>query len=296
MLFPIFAAYCFKMDKKRPQILITNDDGYAAKGLRKLVTLMRTLGDVVLVSTDEVMSAKSHSCSIRERIYVRLVHEEEGFKEYRCNGTPVDCVKLGYQKLMTQYPDLVVSGINHGMNAATTVVYSGTIGAVIEACMNGLNAIGYSLFSLDPDADFDHLDTAILEIAKKVLIEGLPKGICLNVNFPKRCEEPMKGIKVCRQAACRWVEYFKEQYDEKGEQYYNLDGTFESDDIVPDTDLWALQNNYASLVPTCFDWTAHSQIEQMKEFENITIDARLRDTRRETMDSPVSRSPVSHVK
>ena len=132
--------------------------------------------------------------------------------------------------------------------------------------------------------------------AKKVLIEGLPKGICLNVNFPKRCEEPMKGIKVCRQAACRWVEYFKEQYDEKGEQYYNLDGTFESDDIVPDTDLWALQNNYASLVPTCFDWTAHSQIELMKEFENITIDARLRDTKRETMDSPVSRSPVSHVK
>ena len=106
----------------------------------------------------------------------------------------------------------------------------------------------------------------------------------------------MKGIKVCRQAACRWVEYFKEQYDEKGEQYYNLDGTFESDDIVPDTDLWALQNNYASLVPTCFDWTAHSQIELMKEFENITIDARLRDTKRETMDSPVSRSPVSHVK
>ena len=110
------------MDKKRPQILITNDDGYVAKGLRKLVTLMRTLGDVVLISTDEVMSAKSHSCSIREKIYVRLVHEEEGFKEYRCNGTPVDCVKLGYQKLMTQWPDLVVSGINHGMNAASTVV------------------------------------------------------------------------------------------------------------------------------------------------------------------------------
>ena len=133
------------MDKKRPQILITNDDGYAAKGLRKLVALMRTLGDVVLISTDEVMSAKSHSCSIHNRIYVRLVQEEEGFKEYRCNGTPVDCVKLGYQKLMAQPPDLVVSGINHGMNAATTVVYSGTIGAVIEACMNGLNAIGYSL-------------------------------------------------------------------------------------------------------------------------------------------------------
>ena len=259
------------MTEKRPLILITNDDGYAAKGLRKLVALVRTLGDVVLISTDEVMSAKSHSCTIRERIYVHLVQEEDGFKEYRCNGTPVDCVKLGYQKLCERQPDLVVSGINHGMNAATTVVYSGTIGAVIEACMNGLNAIGYSLFSLDPDADFDHLDTAILEITRKVLKEGLPKGVCLNVNFPKRSEEPMKGIKVCRQAACRWVEYFNDLYDENGEQYFNLDGTFESDDIEPDTDLWALQNNYVSVVPTCFDWTAHRWIEPMKWFEKITI-------------------------
>lgn len=259
------------MSEKRYKILITNDDGYAAKGLRKLVGLMRTLGDVVLISTDEVMSAKSHSCTIRDRLYVRLVNEEEGFKEYRCNGTPVDCVKLGYQKLMPTPPDLVVSGINHGMNAATTVVYSGTIGAVIEACMNGLNAIGFSLFSLNPDADFDHLDAFILGITKKVLKEGIPKGVCLNVNFPKRSEEPIKGIKVCRQAACRWLEYFKEQYDENGQQFFNLEGTFESDDVTPDTDLWALQNNYASLVPTCFDWTAHAQIEPMKSFETISI-------------------------
>lgn len=281
------------MDKNRPLILITNDDGYAAKGLRKLVTLMRTLGDVVLISTDEVMSAKSHSCTIRDRLYVRLVQQEEGFTEYRCNGTPVDCVKLAYQKLCERQPDLVVSGINHGMNAATTVVYSGTIGAVIEACMNGLTAIGYSLFSLDPDADFDHLDTAILEITKKVLAEGLPQGVCLNVNFPKRSEEPMRGIKVCRQAACRWVELFNDKFDENGEQFYDLEGTFESDDVMPDTDLWALQHNYASLVPTCFDWTAHSQIESMKGFENITI----RETsRRETIESPVSCRPVPHVK
>ena len=259
------------MNKNRPLILITNDDGYAAKGLRKLVVLMRMLGDVVLVSTDEVMSAKSHSCTIRERIYVRLVQQEEGFAEYRCNGTPVDCVKLAYQKFCPRWPDLVVSGINHGMNAATTVVYSGTVGAVIEACMNGLPSIGYSLFSLDPDADFDHLDTAILEITKRVLTEGLPKGVCLNVNFPKRCDEPMKGIKVCRQAACRWVELFKDQYDENGQRFYDLEGTFESDDIMPDTDLWALQNNYASLVPTCFDWTAHRYIEPFKNYESLSI-------------------------
>ena len=284
------------MSEKRYKILITNDDGYAAKGLRKLVALMRTLGDVVLISTDEVMSAKSHSCTIRERIYVRLVQEEEGFKEYRCTGTPVDCVKLGYQKLMPEPPDLVVSGINHGMNAATTVVYSGTIGAVIEACMNGLNAIGYSLYSLDPDADFDQLDTAILEITKNVLKEGLPKGVCLNVNFPKRSEETMKGIKVCRQAACRWVEYFNDLYDENGEQYFNLDGTFESDDIEPDTDLWALHNNYISVVPTCFDWTAHRYIEPMKTFENIIIDARLRDTRLWKVPCPAVPCPMSNNK
>ena len=259
------------MNENRPLILITNDDGYAAKGLRKLVTLMRTLGDVVLISTDEVMSAKSHSCTIRERIYVRLVQQEEGFTEYRCNGTPVDCVKLAYQKLCPRWPDLVVSGINHGMNAASTVVYSGTIGAVIEACMNGLNAIGYSLYSLDPDADFDHLDTAILEITKKVLKEGLPQGVCLNVNFPKHSEEPMKGIKVCRQAACRWVELFKDKYDENGRQFYDLEGTFESDDIMPDTDLWALQNNYVSVVPTCFDWTAHQCVEPMKNYEQLSV-------------------------
>lgn len=283
------------MNAKRPTILITNDDGYAAKGLHKLVGLMRTLGDVTLISTDEVMSAKSHSCTIRERLYVHQIQQEEGFTEFRCNGTPVDCVKLAYQKLMPQPPDLVVSGINHGMNAASTVVYSGTIGAVIEACMNGLTAIGFSLYSLDPDADFDHLDAAILEITKKVLADGLPKGVCLNVNFPMRQEEPMRGIKVCRQAACRWVEFFKDNFDKDGERFYDLEGTFESDDMTPDTDLWALHHNYASLVPTCFDWTAHSQIEPMKEFENLNTDVRLRDTRRETLERLESRSPASRV-
>ena len=259
------------MSESLPKILITNDDGNAAKGLRKLVGLMRTLGDVTLISTDEVMSAKSHSCSIRERIYVRLVRQEEGFTEYRCNGTPVDCVKLGYQKLMPTPPDLVVSGINHGTNAASTVVYSGTIAAVVESCMNGLNAIGFSLGSLDSDADFDHVDTAVLEITKKVLKEGLPKGVCLNVNFPKRCEEPMRGIQLCRQASCRWVEYFKDQYDENGELFYDLSGELVSDDIKPGTDLYAMRHNYVAVVPTMFDWTAHACLETMKDYESIRI-------------------------
>lgn len=258
-------------------ILITNDDGYAAKGLHKLTALMRPLGDVVVVSTDEVMSGKSHSCSIFQKLRAQLVKSEEGFMEYRCNGTPVDCVKLGYQKLLPRRPDLVVSGINHGMNAASTVVYSGTIGAVIEACMNGLNAIGFSLLSLDPDADFDHLDEAVVEITKKALRDGLPKGVCLNVNFPNRGDEPLQGIKLCRQASCRWVEYFYDQFDENGERYYDLRGEFFSDDIKPDTDLYALQHNYVSVVPTSFDWTAYSCLESMKSYEEIKIDTGLRN-------------------
>ena len=259
------------MDTQRPLILITNDDGYASKGLHKLIALMRTLGEVAVISTDKVMSAKSHSCTIHDKLRPRLVHEELGYKEFRCNGTPVDCVKLAYQKLLPRHPDLVVSGINHGMNAATTVVYSGTIGAVIEACMNGLTAIGFSLDSLDPEADFDHLDMAVLEITKKVLKEGLPKGVCLNVNFPKRCEEPLKGIKLCRQAACRWVEYFEEQYDDEGKLFYDLGGEFVSDDIKPDTDLYAMRHNYVAVVPTMFDWTAHACLETMKDYEQISI-------------------------
>ncbi len=259
------------MEPQRPLILITNDDGHAAKGLHKLTALMRTLGDVAVISTDEVMSAKSHSCTIFEKLRAREVSRSEGFVEFRCNGTPVDCVKLAYQKLLPRRPDLVVSGINHGTNAATTVVYSGTIGAVIEACMNGLTAIGFSLDSIDREADFDHLDTAILEITKKVLKEGLPQGVCLNVNFPKRSDEPLRGIKLCRQASCRWVEYFEEQYDENGELFYDLSGELVSDDVTPDTDLYALRHNFVAVVPTCFDWTAHACMDTMKDYEQISI-------------------------
>lgn len=257
--------------ESRPLILITNDDGYAAKGLHKLAALMRTLGDVALISTDEVMSAKSHSVTIHTRLRARLVREEEGLVEWRCNGTPVDCVKLAYQKLLPRHPDLVVSGINHGTNAATTVVYSGTIGAVVEACMNGLPAIGFSLNSMDADADFDHLDAVVVAIAKKVLREGLPRGVCLNVNFPVRIDEPLKGIQVCRQAACRWVEYFHDQVDENGEPFFDLSGELVSDDIVAGTDLFAIKNNYVAVVPTSFDWTDYGSLEQMKEFEKLNL-------------------------
>ena len=255
--------------ENRPLILITNDDGYAAKGLRKLIALMRSVGDVVVVTTEAVMSSKSHSCSLFTRLYVRMIANEEGYMEYHCNGTPVDCVKLGYQKLLPRRPDLVVSGINHGSNAASTVVYSATVGAVVEACMDGIPAIAFSLDCFDADADFGHLDDAILGIVRKVLDEGLPEGVCLNVNFPARHSQPMKGIRICRHARCHWREFFDNHYDENGILYYDLAGEMVSNDYADDTDIYAIANNYASVVPTCFDWTAYGTLEKLKSFENL---------------------------
>lgn len=253
----------------KPLILLTNDDGCQAKGLRKLIQLMRPLGELIVISTDKVMSAKSHSITTTPTLTATLVESGPDYKEYVCNGTPVDCVKVGYQWLLDRLPDLVVSGINHGSNASTNVVYSGTMAAAIEACMDGINAIGFSLDCYDLDADFDHLDDYIVTITKDVLQNGLPQGVCLNVNFPKRGPQPIQGLKVCRQAAAKWTEAYSECTDERGGTCLKLGGQFICEDDGDDTDYHALQNNYISLVPTHFDLTAKQYIEGMRRFEKI---------------------------
>ena len=257
------------MDIKKPLILITNDDGYQAKGLKKLVSLIRPLGEVVVISTEKVMSAKGHSITTTPDLTVKLAESGPDYKEYICNGTPVDCVKVGYQWLLDHRPDLVVSGINHGSNASTNVIYSGTMAAAIEACMDGIDAIGFSLDCYDADADFDHLDDYITGITSKVLREGLPKGVCLNVNFPVRGEEPIRGLKVCRQAKARWIEAYSECLDENGGTCLKLGGKFIYEDSGDDTDYEALQNNFVSLVPTHFDLTARQYLDEMRRFEFV---------------------------
>lgn len=257
------------MDRNKPLIMITNDDGYQAKGLRKLISLMRPLGEVLVVSTDKVMSAKGHSITTTPTLTASLVERADGYREYVCNGTPVDCVKVAYQWISDRVPDLVVSGINHGSNASTNVIYSGTMAAAIEACMDGIKAIGFSLDCYDLDADFDHLDGYITAITKDVLEHGLPDGVCLNVNFPKRGEEPIKGLKICRQAKAKWIEVYSECQDEKGGTCLKLGGKFVYDDHGDDTDYFALQNNYVSLVPTHFDLTAMQYLGEMSRFEHV---------------------------
>jgi len=248
----------------RPLIVVTNDDSYSAKGIKELVKLMKKLGDVVMVSSDQPMSGMAHAVTIQTPLRVNLIHEEDGFKEYRSNGTPVDMVKLAKHTLLKKSPDLLVSGINHGSNASINIIYSGTMGAVLEAAIDGIPAIGFSLLDYYPDAIFNHSFGFIEKIAKKVLKDGLPKGVALNVNIPKVSDEPIKGIKVVRQAEARWVEDFEERTDPFRRKYYWLGGHFVNGDERSDTDEKALHDNYISVVPVKIDFTAHEYVEKLK--------------------------------
>ena len=249
--------------KQKPLILVTNDDGIQAKGLRKLIALMRPLGDVVVIASEHPMSGMGHAVTIQTPLRSNLIDEEDGYQEFVTNGTPVDNIKLGKHSLLDRWPDLVVSGINHGSNSAINIIYSGTMGAVLEASIDHIPAIGFSLLDFHPDADFSHLDKYIELITLKVLREGLPKGVSLNVNFPKISDEPLKGIKVCRQAEARWVEEFEERVDPFKRKYYWMGGRFENGDGRSNTDEKALAENYVSVVPVQYDFTAHDYIEKL---------------------------------
>lgn len=251
-------------NKVKPTILITNDDGYFAPGIRKLIAIMRKIGRVIVVSSDQPMSGMGHAITIKTPLRLKTVCKEPEYEEYICNGTPVDCVKLGEQVVLKGKPDLLVSGINHGSNASINVIYSGTMAAVLEACIDGIPAIGFSLNDYSHDADFSHVDSYIESITHKVIKEGLPEGICLNVNLPAISENPIKGIKVCRQSHARWVEEFDSRHDPRGAEYHWLTGRFENDDNREDTDQMALENNYVSVVPVHYDMTAYKAIDLVK--------------------------------
>jgi len=251
----------------KPTILITNDDGINAKGLRYLISVMRKLGDVTVVASEFPMSATSHSITVRSPLRLEKITEEDGYREYQCNGTPVDCMKLGEQVVLRKKPDLLVSGVNHGSNASVNVVYSGTMAAVIEGCISGIPSIGFSLLDYSSKADFSACGSYINEIAGKVLSEGLPQGVCLNVNIPAVKAEEINGIKICRQSKARWVEEFDGRKDPRSKDYFWLTGYFEKLDNEPDTDQWALENQYVSVVPTQFDFTAHKEIATIKKWQ-----------------------------
>lgn len=251
---------------KRPLILVSNDDGIEARGIRLLVELMKELGDVVVVAPDGPQSGMGHAITIGNTLRLTKTDIYEDTVSYKCSGTPADCVKLAkHYVLKDNKPDLVVSGINHGSNTSISVLYSGTMSAAIEAAIEGMPAIGFSLCDYASDANFEHTREYVLKITKQVLENGLPRGVALNVNFPPKRNEPPKGMKICRQARAKWEEEFDERYDPNGRRYFWLAGNFVNFDKGEDNDEWAIANNYVSVVPVQFDMTAHHAISMLNK-------------------------------
>lgn len=251
---------------KKPLILVTNDDGITAPGIRKLIAVMCTIGDVVVVAPDSPQSGMGHAITIDSTLTCNKIKIDSGNQiEYKCSGTPADCVKLAVSEIMDRKPDLCVSGINHGSNSSINVIYSGTMSAAVEAGIEGIPAIGFSLLDYSWNANFDVLEDEIKKITLNVLKNGLPEGVVLNVNFPK--SETFKGIKICRQAKGNWKETFDKRVNPIGKEYYWLSGEFANLDKGEDTDEWALANNYVSVVPVQFDLTAHHFIQKLNNWE-----------------------------
>lgn len=251
----------------KPLILVTNDDGITAPGIKVLVNLMFPIGDVVVVAPDSPQSAMGHAITINEPLRLEKTdHFGDLIPAYQCSGTPVDCVKLAVDKVLHRKPDLVVSGINHGSNSSINVIYSGTMSAAMEGAIEGIPSIGFSLLDYSFEANFSHCKPHITQIVRQMLNNNT-KGdnILLNVNFP-HSKHGVKGVKVCRQAKAKWVEEFDERTDPHGRTYYWLTGNFVKEEESEDTDVWALENGYASLVPVMFDLTDHATMDTLKQW------------------------------
>lgn len=256
------------MNGTRPLILVTNDDGVSAPGIRALIEVMSEIGDVVVVAPDKPQSAMGHAITINSTLYLNKISKDtDTITEYSCSGTPVDCVKLAVNEILKRKPDLCVSGINHGSNSSINVIYSGTMSAAVEAGIEGIPAIGFSLLDYDWNADFEAIKSFVKKISLEVLENGLPEGVILNVNFPKLKEKDIKGIKICRQAKALWVEKFDKRKTPQGKDYYWLAGEFVNEDKGEDTDEWALDNGYISVVPVQFDLTAYHSIKLLNNWK-----------------------------
>lgn len=252
------------MSKERPLILVCNDDGITAPGIRTLISEMNQLGEVVVVAPDSPQSGMGHAITINSTLRCDPFRFDDGPQvEYAASGTPVDCVKLAVNVILPRKPDLLVSGINHGSNSSINVIYSGTMSAAMEGALESIPSIGFSLCDFDWDADFEAARPYIRKIASEVLANGIPTGTCLNVNIPKNTKDGYAGVKVCRQARANWEEEFDERKDPRERKYYWLTGKFVNYDHGDDTDEWALENNYISIVPVTSDFTAHHAISTL---------------------------------
>lgn len=263
--------FCSKIGprmSKKPLILVTNDDGITAPGIRILISIMNEIGDVVVVAPDSPQSAMGHAITINSTLQCQKIKIDDGPQlEYSCSGTPADCVKLGVNEILKEKPDLCVSGINHGSNSSINVIYSGTMSAAIEATIEGVPAIGFSLLDYRWNANFNHIKKYIKLITLKALEKGIPQETTLNVNFPNIDKGEIKGIKICRQANAHWIEKFDKRTNPLGKEYYWMTGEFINRDNGKQTDEFALDSGYISIVPVKHDFTDHNSIVKIQDWK-----------------------------
>ena len=255
-------------ENKRPLILITNDDGYRAKGIKTLTSYLKDVADIIVFAPDQPHSGMSSAITSINPLRYFLYKEEENVTTYICNGTPVDCVKLA-MSVLEREPDMIFSGINHGSNAAISVIYSGTMGAAIEGCIHGIPSVGMSLCDFDANADFSQSGKIAAQIAQRIWKEDLPKGICLNVNVPKG---KVKGIQIASQTKGKWTNEFQASKDAMQNDIFWMSGFFDNWEKENEkSDEWALANGYASVVPVKVDMTHYELIDQLKHWEKEVI-------------------------
>lgn len=249
----------------KPLILVTNDDGITAPGIRALVEVSKEWGEVLVVAPDSPQSGMGHAITVNNPLRLRKIDDFHNVTAYSCSGTPVDCIKLAIYEVLKRKPNICLSGINHGNNCSTNILYSGTMSAAVEGSMEGIHSAGFSLLSYDYSADLSSAKEIVGKIVEEMVSSGLPKGVCLNVNIPEGNE--IKGIKVCRQAKAYWEDEFETRKDPFGKEYHWLTGEFKNYDGGEDTDYWALENNYVSVVPIQYDMTAHHAIQNINEWK-----------------------------
>lgn len=252
---------------KKPLILVTNDDGITAKGIASLVEAVQPFGDVVVVAPDGPQSGMGHAITVNKPLRLTASKVFDGVEAYTCTGTPVDCVKLAIYEIFKRKPDILVSGINHGDNSSSNVLYSGTMSAAVEGAMEAIPSVGFSLLDHGADADFTTAKHVVAKVMTQIVSQKFPLGTCLNVNIPNCSVDELQGIKICRQGKAHWEDRFDKRLDQFGRPYYWLTGEFKKVDKGSEADTLALDNNWASVVPIQYDMTAHHLIPELAAWE-----------------------------
>ena len=255
------------MEVKRPLLLISNDDGYHAKGIRQLVEMLSDMADIIVCAPESARSGFSCAFSATTPLRLKLRRQMPGVEVWSCNGTPVDCVKMALSEIVPRRPDMVIGGINHGDNSSVNAHYSGTMGITLEGCMKYIPSVAFSLCDFADDADFSPLRPFVRQIVRKILTEGLPIGVCLNVNFP--LAESFRGVKVCRMSRGSWTNELTKCHHPRGYDYWWMVGHYQNDEPESeDTDKWALEHGYVAITPTQIDLTAYQAVDVLRRWTN----------------------------